>query len=240
MALYFGSSIETAYVGDSKVKRIYKGDTLVFEDKPLIAFAVYSNTDKSLNFYKRETVPNVGDTFEGKSVDIVYTGIEEGNITTTNNISTYAPSRNSPFYEAVGAQSISVIDYIVCPKSIGSWFETFQITTVDLSKFDTSNVINMYNLFMSCRSLTSITGLENFDTSKVTNISYMFYDCIKLSGEITIMNSNIENYSNMFSYCSTKSGSKFTVNYKSGCQTVAQGMVNTKSSNSNVVLGTQV
>lgn len=63
MALYFGSSIETAYVGDSKVKRIYKGDTLVFEDKPLIAFAVYSNTDKSLNFYKRETVPNVGDTF---------------------------------------------------------------------------------------------------------------------------------------------------------------------------------
>ena len=40
--------------------------------------------------------------------------------------------------------------------------------------------------------------------------------------------------------CSTDDNAEFIVKYADGCQTIAQNMVNTKSSNSNVVLGVQV
>ena len=36
------------------------------------SFCIYSETDNSLNFHKRDTVPAVGDTFENK----IYTGFE--------------------------------------------------------------------------------------------------------------------------------------------------------------------
>ena len=113
------------------------------------------------------------------------------------------------------------------------------LTSLDVSNFVTSNVTDMGYMFAGCDSLTSL-DVSNFNTSKVTNMSDMFSGCSALSGSITIMNSNITDYSRMFSGCSTNSNSLFTVNYKSGCQTVAQNMVNTKSSKSNVVLGTQV
>ena len=113
------------------------------------------------------------------------------------------------------------------------------LTSLDLSNFDTSKVTSMSNMFNSCSSLTSL-DVSNFNTSKVTRMGYMFSRCGVLSGSITITNPNITSYSRMFNYCSINAGSKFTVNYKSGCQTVAQKMVNTRSSNSNVVLGVQV
>ena len=113
------------------------------------------------------------------------------------------------------------------------------LTSLDVSNFNTSNVTSMSNMFNNCSALTSL-DLSNFDTSKVTSMGYMFSRCGVLSGSITITNPNITSYSRMFNYCSTNAGSKFTVNYKSGCQTVAQKMVNTRSSNSNVVLGVQV
>ena len=37
-------------------------------------FAVYSDSDSSLDFYKRDRVPAVGDTFNGKNVTAVYEG----------------------------------------------------------------------------------------------------------------------------------------------------------------------
>lgn len=40
------------------------------------AFAVYSEDDHSLDFYKRADVPEVGDKFEFKTVTEVYTGFE--------------------------------------------------------------------------------------------------------------------------------------------------------------------
>ena len=113
------------------------------------------------------------------------------------------------------------------------------LTSLDVSNFNTSNVTNMTSMFNSCSSLTSL-DVSNFNTSKVTRMGYMFSRCGVLSGSITITNPNITSYSRMFNYCSINAGSKFTVNYKSGCQTVAQKMVNTRSSNSNVVLGVQV
>ena len=47
------------------------------------------------------------------------------------------------------------------------------LTSIDLSGFDSSNVTNMYDLFAVCPNLTSI-NLSNFNTSKVKDMSYMF------------------------------------------------------------------
>ena len=113
------------------------------------------------------------------------------------------------------------------------------LTSLDLSKWNTSNVTNMEAMFNYCESLTSL-DVSNFNTSNVTSTSNMFNSSSNLSGNITIMNPNITNYDYMFSGCSTTSGTKFIVNYNEGCKEVAQNMVNTKSSKSNVVLGTQV
>ena len=112
------------------------------------------------------------------------------------------------------------------------------LTSLDLSNWNVSKVTNMSYMFRSLFNLTSL-DLSNWNVSNVTSMSYMFLNCSKLSGEIIISNKSAR-YAGMFANCSTNAGSKFTVNYKSGYQTVAQGMVDTKSSNSNVVLGVQV
>ena len=47
----------------------------------------------------------------------------------------------------------------------------------DISKWNTSNVTNMYSMFYNCSSLKSLPDLSEWDTKKVTDISYMFYKC---------------------------------------------------------------
>ena len=53
------------------------------------------------------------------------------------------------------------------------------LTTLDLSKFNTSQCTIMSYMFGNCSALTSL-DLSNFDTSKVTNMSYMFTLCRSL------------------------------------------------------------
>ena len=77
------------------------------------------------------------------------------------------------------------------------------LTSLDVSKFNTSNVTSMLYMFCGCSNLTSL-DLTNFDTSKVTDMSGMFYNCSKLmsldvSGFDT---SKVTDMSSMFYYCS--------------------------------------
>ena len=53
------------------------------------------------------------------------------------------------------------------------------LTSIDLSKFDTSNVEDMTAMFTGCYSLRYL-DLSNFDTSKVTSIYAMFHECSSL------------------------------------------------------------
>ena len=48
------------------------------------------------------------------------------------------------------------------------------LTNIDLSSFDTKNIINMSYMFHYCINLTNI-DLSSFDTKNLTNMSYMFY-----------------------------------------------------------------
>ena len=139
-----------------------------------------------------------------------------------------------------------------------------EVTFIDISNLDSSNITDIARMFEYCPSLTTIIGLDDFNTSKVTDMNgmfqncellisldlsgwntfkvidmaMMFSNCKSLSGSITIMNSNIRSYEDIFYECSTELGTKFVVNYVNDeTKAIAEAMIATKSENSNVVLG---
>ena len=70
---------------------------------------------------------------------------------------------------------------IIANESMIGYFNNFsEMTSIDLSVLDTSEVTNMSYMFSACISLTSL-DLSNFDTSKVTDMSYMFTLCQNLT-----------------------------------------------------------
>ncbi len=132
------------------------------------------------------------------------------------------------------------------------------LTSLDLSSFDTSNVISMHHMFNSCSSLTSLnlgekfdtssvtdmnnmfngcsnlTSLnlgERFDTSSVTNMSNMFWVCQKIKTNITIRNAEVTSYDGMFGGAATASGAEIIVNYTSETSDLVDEMIKTGSKN---------
>ena len=76
------------------------------------------------------------------------------------------------------------------------------ITSLDVSKFDTSKVTNMRGMFSYCKLIS--LDVSNFDTSNVTNMGGMFYKCSKLTN-LDVSNfdtSKVTNMYNLFGNCS--------------------------------------
>ena len=73
----------------------------------------------------------------------------------------------------------------------GMFGECELLTNIYLNSWNTLNVTTMYGMFSECKSLTSL-DLSSFDTSKVTNMAYMF------EGSGTTMNLNKIYVSNKF------------------------------------------
>ena len=75
-------------------------------------------------------------------------------------------------------------DLLALCKNVGScsnmFFASTNLTSVDLSNFNTSECINFNGMFQSCDNLTELNVL-NFDTSKVTLMTSMFRSCSKLT-----------------------------------------------------------
>ena len=89
-----------------------------------------------------------------------------------NNIKT-----NYDFEE--GEHNIKLIweNYITSTRCM--FTECSKIIEINLSQFDTSELINMQGMFRGCSSLTSI-DLSNFNTQKVTNMGAIFCECSSL------------------------------------------------------------
>ena len=75
-------------------------------------------------------------------------------------------------------------------------------TTLDLSSFDTSKVVDMSNMFDGCSALSTL-DLSSFDTSNVKDMSYMFCDCTELTtlDLSSFDTSNVKDISYMFCDC---------------------------------------
>ena len=62
----------------------------------------------------------------------------------------------------------------------GMFNKCTELEYLDLSNFNTSNVITMNCLFQECYKLKNIRGIEKFITKKVTDMSCMFNKCYEL------------------------------------------------------------
>ena len=60
------------------------------------------------------------------------------------------------------------------------FYNSTNLKNIDLTGFDTSKATTMYGMFWECNNLEKI-NLSNFDTSNVTNLSQMFQNCTSLT-----------------------------------------------------------
>ena len=84
----------------------------------------------------------------------------------------------------------------------GIFMECSKLTSLDVSNWDTSNVTSMNAVFASCSGLISL-DVSNWDTSKVTVLSYIFSGCSGLT-ELDVSGwdtSKVTNMGNVFNYC---------------------------------------
>ena len=96
----------------------------------------------------------------------------------------------------VGMSSITNCQY--------AFSRCFNLTSVDLTQFDSSNVTTMNYMFNSCSKLETL-NLSALDVRKVTDFSYTFNGCSALT-DLNINNWNTESATNMlamFNGCSS-------------------------------------
>ena len=153
------------------------------------AFAIFCADDGSLTFYKRDTIPAVGDEFEGKVVGAVYEGFE-------SEVNIYNSAEDVPWYnEMADIVSVSFVDEI-SPVYTTNWFyEASNMTSFDAINLNTNNVIDMMFMFAGCSGLTTL-DLSGFDISNVVNTMFMFAGCSNLT---TIYVSNLWSTNNVTS-----------------------------------------
>ncbi|MBQ8850117.1 MAG: BspA family leucine-rich repeat surface protein [Clostridia bacterium] len=88
-------------------------------------------------------------------------------------------------------------DKIALPANSSKMFyEMGNLTEIDASNLDFSNVTNAFCMFAYCANLTSIKGTENWDLSNVTNMQSFFYGCNKLT-DIDVSEWDTSNVTNM-------------------------------------------
>ena len=69
------------------------------------------------------------------------------------------------------------------------------LTSLNVSNFDTSKVTHMDYMFFNCSNLTRL-DVSNFDTSKVTKMSAMFMNCTNIKNIIGLNNWDVSNVTN--------------------------------------------
>ena len=78
---------------------------------------------------------------------------------------------------------------IIINSTKGTFYNCTDIMEIDMTKFDTSLIVDMSYMFALCNSLKSL-NVDNLNTEKVETFEYMFYNCKSL----TLM--NLESFRN--------------------------------------------
>lgn len=133
-----------------------------------VPFAVYSEDDASLTFYKRRALPVEGSVFEGKTATAVYANIQN--------------TKSTPPWKGVASKikRVAVVDGGIAPQTMYAWFfECNNLLSVNLSRLDTSKTTSLGYAFSRCKSLTAL-DLSALDTSSVRSFADVFQDCSSL------------------------------------------------------------
>ena len=145
------------------------------------AFAVYSEDDNSLMFYKRRGVPKVGDMFNDRRVTEVYTGFETGMYTLVETPTDRYGSSTAPWAARQSQiETVTVVDTGIAPENVSVWFANMtNLKTADVARLDTSNCRQMADVFFRARKL-KLLDLSSWDVSRTWNFSCMFQECHSL------------------------------------------------------------
>ena len=133
-----------------------------------VPFAVYSEDDASLTFYKRRALPVEGSVFEGKTATAVYANIEN--------------TKSTPPWKGIARkiERVAVVDGGIAPQTMYAWFfECNNLLSVNLSRLDTSKTTSLGYAFSRCKSLTDL-DLSALDTSSIRSFADVFQDCSSL------------------------------------------------------------
>ena len=106
-----------------------------------------------------------------------------------------------------GYSTFSAVPFtLICDSGVTNMSNMFyycrNLTTLDVSNFNTINVTNMDNTFYFCENLTTL-NLSNFDTINVESMCSMFASCLSLK-TLDLSNFNTSNaffINYMFAYC---------------------------------------
>ena len=146
------------------------------------AFAVYSEDDQSLMFYKRRGVPKVGDMFNYRKVTEVYTGFETARyrVRATDDAEAHDWTCESlPWWNRrTHIQTVDVVDEGIAPSSISGWFMRMtDLSSVDLSNLDCAGVDTAWCAFLRCPSLTVLKSPKNL---RPIDLRDFVYGCVRL------------------------------------------------------------
>ena len=113
----------------------------------------------------------------------------------------YTDKDNNSLYEiSIGSENGSVE---ANTNGSGMFAYLDNVSTLDLSGLDTSNMTSMSKMFYNSKSLTNI-DVSGFDTSKVVNMNGMFWGCNNLKNiDVSNFNTNkVTDMAGMFEKCS--------------------------------------
>ncbi len=150
----------------------------------------------------------------------IYITSTTNSISLPNNYKTYLQDNE---VQTTLINSIKFVKPVVFPADSSSLFNGMEnLTSLDLSKVNTSNVTNMSKMFYNCKKLNNI-DISKFNTSKVKDMSYMFSKSNIYSIDLsTFITNSCTTMEGLFSGCSnvtyiTLSDSKTMNNYFITC-----------------------
>ena len=176
---------------------------------------VLRNQIESITIEKTNVVPN--DAKYSKDISSKQDGSVMLWYTDKDNNSLYEISRGSEngsveantngsgmfaYLDNVSTLDLSGLDTSNMTSMSNMFLNSKSLTNIDVSGFDTSKVVNMAKMFEGCTNLVNL-NLSNFNTTSVTNMNMMFRKCnnlrqLEISGFDT---SNVTNMSYMFQNC---------------------------------------
>ena len=201
-----------------ELTNLYDGSTMAGTYRVVtVAYAEFDSSNGTLRIYRDDYgLYSNGQTIDTKTY---YTGIET--ITGTTNPQWFSKrsdiisivieddfkpktaysmfSTMSNLTTITGMEKLITVDI---EHMEGMFYGCTKLQNLDLSSFNTSNVINMEAMFCNCSNLTSV-DVSSFDTSNVTNMEAMFYNCSNLTSlDLSGFNtSKVIRMLNMFNNC---------------------------------------
>ena len=103
--------------------------------------------------------------------------------------------------------------------------DSYELTSLDVSKFNTSNVVNFQSMFRGCENLRFL-DISNFITNKAKEMSFMFNRCWKLEF-LDFTNFNTQYCDNIFEIVANTNLTIYLKDNSIECQNLIKEINNT-------------